>query len=58
MLHAIFPGIATIPNRMGQGSALTSGGMIGYVLFWLMICSVLWIRIPKMRILICTLIPA
>ncbi|KAF2793243.1 putative uridine permease [Melanomma pulvis-pyrius CBS 109.77] len=38
--------------NMGKGSALTSGGMIGYVIFWLMICSVLWIRIPKMRILI------
>jgi cytosine/uracil/thiamine/allantoin permease len=34
MLHAIFPGIANVPNKMGSGSALTSGGMIGYVLFW------------------------
>lgn len=34
MLHAIFPGIARIPNQMGPGSALTSGSMIGYGLFW------------------------
>jgi NCS1 family nucleobase:cation symporter-1 len=34
MLHAIFPGIARIPNKMGEGSALTSGGMIGYFFFW------------------------
>ncbi|KAH8891935.1 NCS1 nucleoside transporter [Thozetella sp. PMI_491] len=52
MLHAIFPGIATINNTMGSGSALTSGGMIGYVIFWLVICGVVSIRIPKMRILI------
>ncbi|TPX13581.1 uncharacterized protein E0L32_006052 [Thyridium curvatum] len=52
MLHAIFPSIATIPNKMGKGSALTSGGMIGYTIFWLLICGVLWVRIPKMRILI------
>jgi cytosine/uracil/thiamine/allantoin permease len=34
MLHAIFPGIATLPNIMGKGSALDSGGFIGYVIFW------------------------
>ena len=34
MLHAIFPGIANLPNIMGKGSALDSGGFIGYVIFW------------------------
>ncbi|KEF56084.1 uncharacterized protein A1O9_07665 [Exophiala aquamarina CBS 119918] len=52
MLHAIFPGIAKIPNKMGSGSALTSGSMIGYILFWLTTACFLFIPIPKMRILI------
>ena len=34
MLHSIFPGIATLPNIMGKGSALNTGGFIGYVIFW------------------------
>ncbi|KIX01488.1 uncharacterized protein Z518_09214 [Rhinocladiella mackenziei CBS 650.93] len=52
MLHSIFPGIARIPNGMGEGSALTSASMIGYIIFWLVTGCVLLIRIPKMRILI------
>jgi nucleobase:cation symporter-1, NCS1 family len=52
MLHAIFPGIATLPNIMGKGSALDSGGFIGYVIFYLVICVFLTIPIPKMRVLI------
>lgn len=34
MLHAIFPSIAHIPNVMGEGSALDSGGMISFFVFW------------------------
>ncbi|KAK1564221.1 NCS1 nucleoside transporter [Colletotrichum navitas] len=49
MLHAIIPGIAKIPNMMGEGSALTSGGMIGFVIFWLVTCAFLVIPVPKMR---------
>jgi nucleobase:cation symporter-1, NCS1 family len=52
MLHAIFPGIATLPNIMGKGSALDSGGFIGYVIFWIATCCFLHIPIPKMRILV------
>jgi nucleobase:cation symporter-1, NCS1 family len=49
MLHAIFPSIATIPNTMGSGSALTTGGMIGFVVFWIVTCAFLLIPVPKMR---------
>lgn len=52
MLHAIFPSIATIPNTMGSGSALTTAGMIGFVIFWLSTCAFLVIPIPKMRNLV------
>ncbi|KAH7363280.1 NCS1 nucleoside transporter [Plectosphaerella cucumerina] len=49
MLHAIIPGIARIPNTMGEGSALTTAGMIGFVIFWLITCAFLVIPVPKMR---------
>ncbi|KAL2882077.1 hypothetical protein SGCOL_002339 [Colletotrichum sp. CLE4] len=49
MLHAIIPGIANIPNTMGEGSALTTAGMIGFVIFWLITCAFLVIPVPKMR---------
>lgn len=49
MLHAIFPSIANVPNTMGDGSALTSAGMIGFVIFWLITCAFLVIPVPKMR---------
>ncbi|KAK2001067.1 NCS1 nucleoside transporter [Colletotrichum falcatum] len=49
MLHAITPSVATIPNVMGEGSALTSGGMIGFAIFWLITCAFLVIPVPKMR---------
>ncbi|TQN71105.1 Uracil permease [Colletotrichum shisoi] len=49
MLHAIIPGIANIPNTMGEGSALTTAGMIGFVIFWLATCAFLVIPVPKMR---------
>ncbi|KAH7027212.1 uridine permease [Microdochium trichocladiopsis] len=52
MLHALTPSIAAIPNTMGSGSSLTSGGMIGFAVFWLVTCFFLVIPVPKMRILI------
>lgn len=39
---------------MGDGSALDSGGMIGFVMFWLLTCCFLVIPIPKMRGLVYT----
>lgn len=52
MLHALTPHIANIPNVMGEGSALDSGGMIGFIVFWLLTCCFLVIPVPKMRGLI------
>lgn len=52
MLHAVFPSIASIPNTMGEGSALTTAGMIGFVIFWLITCAFLVIPVPKMRVLV------
>ena len=49
MLHAIFPSVARLPNVMGSGSALDSGGMIGFALFWLATCCFLVIPVPKMK---------
>ncbi|KAK0115914.1 hypothetical protein ONS95_012956 [Cadophora gregata] len=54
MLHALTPKIATIKNVMGKGSALDSGGMIGFVIFWLITCCFLVIPVPKMRGLVYT----
>lgn len=35
MLHALFPSIANIPDVFPAGlSALNSGGMIGFMVFW------------------------
>lgn len=47
MLHALTPHIANIPNVMGPGSALDSGGMIGFALFWVATCCFLIIPVPK-----------
>ncbi|KIW45449.1 uncharacterized protein PV06_03841 [Exophiala oligosperma] len=52
MLHAIFPSIAHVKNTMGTGSALTSAGMIGFAVFWLVTCFFLVIPVPKMRALV------
>ncbi|KAL3422402.1 permease C29B12.14c [Phlyctema vagabunda] len=49
MLHALTPRIATLRNVMGDGSALDSGGMIGFCIFWLATCFFLIIPIPKMK---------
>ena len=52
MLHALTPHIANIPNIMGDGSALDSGGLIGFVVFWIITCCFLVIPVPKMRSLV------
>lgn len=52
MLHAIFPSIAHVKNTMGTGSALTSAGMIGFAVFWLVTCFFLVIPVPKMKTLV------
>ncbi|KAH8821463.1 permease for cytosine/purines, uracil, thiamine, allantoin-domain-containing protein [Xylogone sp. PMI_703] len=52
MLHALTPRITHIKNVMGSGSALDSGGMIGFVVFWILTCFFLVIPIPKMRPLV------
>jgi NCS1 family nucleobase:cation symporter-1 len=50
MLHALTPRIATIKNVMGTGSALDSGGMIGFGVYWVLVCCFLVIPIPKVDI--------
>jgi NCS1 family nucleobase:cation symporter-1 len=47
MLHALTPHIANIKNVMGEGSALDSGGMIGFAVFWVATCFFLVIPVPK-----------
>lgn len=47
MLHALTPHIANIPNVMGKGSALDSGGVIGFAVFWVLTCCFLVIPVPK-----------
>ena len=49
MLHALTPKIANMKNTMGAGSALTSGQMIGFAVFWVATCCFLIIPVPKMR---------
>lgn len=49
MLHALTPKIAKIKNVMGEGSALDSGGMIGFAIFWICTCFFLVIPVPKVR---------
>ncbi|TVY53643.1 putative permease [Lachnellula cervina] len=49
MLHALTPKIAHIKNVMGTGSALDSGGMIGFGIFWICTCFFLIIPVPKMK---------
>ncbi|KAJ5525675.1 hypothetical protein N7494_012325 [Penicillium frequentans] len=51
-LHAIFPSIANIPNKMGSKSALTSAQMICFFIFWLINCLFLIVPVPKMKSLI------
>jgi NCS1 family nucleobase:cation symporter-1 len=52
MLHAIFPSIARLPNHMSKSSALDTANMAGFFLFWGALSAVLFLSIPKWRILI------
>ncbi|RAO72531.1 uncharacterized protein BHQ10_008543 [Talaromyces amestolkiae] len=51
-LHAIFPSIVNIPDKMGSKSALTSAQMMCFFVYWIVNCAFLVIPIPKMRGLI------
>ncbi|GAM43615.1 hypothetical protein TCE0_060r18565 [Talaromyces pinophilus] len=51
-LHAIFPSIANIPDKMGSKSALTSAQMMCFFVYWIINCVFLVIPVPKMRGLI------
>ncbi|GKZ25504.1 hypothetical protein AbraIFM66951_001043 [Aspergillus brasiliensis] len=51
-LHAIFPSIARIPDKMGPKSALTSAQMICFLVYWLVNCAFLVVPVPKMKKLI------
>uniref|UniRef100_A0A8H7KA92 Uncharacterized protein n=1 Tax=Bionectria ochroleuca TaxID=29856 RepID=A0A8H7KA92_BIOOC len=48
-LHAIFPSIAQIPDRMGPKSALTPAGMMCFFIYWLINCVFLLIPVPRMK---------
>ncbi|KAF3022084.1 hypothetical protein E8E14_013585 [Neopestalotiopsis sp. 37M] len=52
LLHAIFPSIANIPDRMGSASALTSAGMICFFVYWLINCAFLFVPVPRMKNLV------
>ncbi|PYI03961.1 hypothetical protein BO78DRAFT_373972 [Aspergillus sclerotiicarbonarius CBS 121057] len=51
-LHAIFPSIARIPDRMGSKSSLTTAQMICFLVYWLINCAFLVVPVPKMKKLI------
>ncbi|GES65015.1 NCS1 nucleoside transporter [Aspergillus terreus] len=49
MLHAIFPSIANIPDAMGPKSALSTAGMVCFLVYWIINCAFLLVPVPKMR---------
>ncbi|CZT50168.1 related to uracil permease [Rhynchosporium secalis] len=49
MLHSLTPRISRIPNVMGHGSALNSGVIIAFGLFWVINCCFLIVPVPKMK---------
>ncbi|KAJ6011127.1 hypothetical protein N7451_002539 [Penicillium sp. IBT 35674x] len=51
-LHAIFPSIANIPDKMGSKSALTSAQMMCFFIYWLVNCAFLFVPVPKMKSLV------
>ncbi|KAL2793944.1 permease for cytosine/purines, uracil, thiamine, allantoin-domain-containing protein [Aspergillus keveii] len=51
-LHAIFPSIENIPDKMGPKSALNSAGMICFLIYWLVNCAFLVVPVPKMKSLV------
>lgn len=52
MLHAIFPSIANIPNRMPESSGINSGEMLCFFLFWAVCIPPLFLSVRKWPILI------
>ena len=46
-LYALTPRIANIPNVIGKGYALDSGGMVGFGVFWVLTCFFLVIPVPS-----------
>ncbi|CAG8180352.1 unnamed protein product [Penicillium salamii] len=51
-LHAIFPSIENIPDKMGSKSALTSAQMMCFFVYWLINCAFLVVPVPKMKSLV------
>ncbi|KAL4782610.1 NCS1 nucleoside transporter [Aspergillus varians] len=51
-LHAIFPSIENIPDKMGPKSALDSAGMVCFLVYWLINCAFLIVPVPKMKSLV------
>jgi cytosine/uracil/thiamine/allantoin permease len=51
-LHAIFPSITKIPNIMGTKSALTSGQMLCFFVYWMINCAFLFVPVPRMKKLV------
>ncbi|KAJ5561407.1 hypothetical protein N7535_004126 [Penicillium sp. DV-2018c] len=51
-LHAIFPSIENIPDKMGSKSALTSAQMMCFFVYWIINCAFLVVPVPKMRNLV------
>lgn len=58
MLHAIFPSIANLKNGMAKDDALNTGGMIGMLIFWLvLVVCIVAIPIPKLKYYLVTKVP-
>ncbi|KAJ5167958.1 uncharacterized protein N7482_003552 [Penicillium canariense] len=51
-LHAIFPSIENIPDKMGSKSALTSAQMMCFFVYWVINCAFLVVPVPKMKSLV------
>lgn len=52
MIHCIWPSAARIPNKMPASSALDTANMMGFVIFWALLSAILFLSVPKWRILI------
>lgn len=52
LLHAIFPSITKIPNIMGEKSALNSGQMLCFFVYWTINCAFLFVPVPRMKKLV------
>lgn len=51
-LHAIFPSITKIPDIMGTKSALNSGQMLCFFVYWAINCAFLFVPVPRMKKLV------